>query len=584
MEKALKIIFFFVAVYLVSPLHSAWGNVLSGQLSTDCKDVRGWIILSDNMDAAVRTIKAASKYNINQLQLSHEIIHDLREIKNEKVCRQVNELVNMAHSEGISEVLLWDHSLYDIGYYPKCFRTGPGGTINMDDPEFWMWLKEDYRRMLDLVPEADGLVLTFIETGAYAEKQFSERMKLPEEKLAAVVNAISDVLIGERKKKLYIRTFAYSETEYKSTIGCIKHLKYDEVILMMKETPHDFFLTHPDNVYISKMDRPTIVEFDSGNEYSGQGVVANTWPEYVMRRWGNYMHCPNVTGYVARTDRYGDTNIVETANAIQLYALKRKTENPEISAEQVYDEFIELEYGKAALLPVKKAFQKAFDIITSIFYTLGTNLTDHSSLNYENNRWSYSRHVSGRWIDPPVVRVEHDVNKTFHYWKDVINHIAPVQFKSRFSPSFPEVRDVFNKGWIDTDERMDSIYYHYVVTEKRYGVRLAAEALAEIEKTKSLLSPAVYDDLQSLFYRTYLTACLHEAVCTAYYGARVYSRDRKLHPRMLKEDILSALERITRTVEKMNRLKGSYPTGQYDWLNDVRKALWYKEKVAGIIN
>ena len=105
------------------------------------------------------------------------------------------------------------------------------------------------------------------------------------------------------------------------------------------------------------------------------------------------------------------------------------TEDPKISVDRVYNEFIESEYGNTALLPIKKAFQKAFDIVTSVFYTLGTNLTDHSSLNYENNKWGYSRHVSGRWIDPPVVRVEHDVNRTFHYWKDIVNHIAPVQFK-----------------------------------------------------------------------------------------------------------------------------------------------------------
>jgi len=42
----------------------------------------------------------------------------------------------------------------------------------------------------------------------------------------------------------------------------------------------------------------------------GQGVVANTWPEHVMKRWNSYIHCPNVTGYVARTDRYGNTSIV----------------------------------------------------------------------------------------------------------------------------------------------------------------------------------------------------------------------------------------------------------------------------------
>ena len=44
-------------------------------------NVRGWIILSDNMDRAIRTIKTAKEYNINQLQLSHEIIHDLKAIK-----------------------------------------------------------------------------------------------------------------------------------------------------------------------------------------------------------------------------------------------------------------------------------------------------------------------------------------------------------------------------------------------------------------------------------------------------------------------------------------------------------------------
>lgn len=566
-----------LGVFLLCPFYGTLGNTLPDRF--DNKNIRGWIILSDDMSAAVRTIKAAKEYDINQLQLSHEIIHDLREIKNEKVCVQVNELVNMAHSEGINEVLLWDHSLYDIDYYPERFRTGTGGTIDLDNPEFWEWLKDDYRQMLDRVSEADGLVLTFIETGAYAEKQFSKKMKSPEEKLAAVVNAISDVLIGERKKKLYIRTFAYSEEEYKGTIGCIEYLKYDEVTLMMKETPHDFFLTHPDNHYIQKMNRPVIVEFDLGNEYSGQGVVANTWPEHVMKKWNSYIHCPNVTGYVARTDRYGNTSIVNTANAIQLYALKRMTEDPKISVDRVYDEFIESEYGKAALLPVKKAFQKAFDIVTSVFYTLGTNLTDHSPLNYENNKWGYSRHVSGRWIDPPVVRVEHDVNRTFHYWKDIINHIAPVQFKSWFSPSFVEVKGIFEKRWINVDEKMDSLYYRYIVTEKRYGVRLAAEALSEIEKTKSVLDSVVYNELQQLFYRTYLTATLHEAVCTAYYGIRIYTRDKKLHPKMLKEDILSALERITLTADEMTQMRGSYPIGQYNWLNDARMALWYRDKI-----
>jgi len=48
---------------------------------------------------------------------------------------------------------------------------------------------------------------------------------------------------------------------------------------------------------------------------------------------------------------------------------------------------------------------------------------------------------------------------------------------------------------------------------------------------------------------------------------------------MLKEDILSALERITLTVNEMERMRGSYPIGQYNWLNDARTALWYRDKI-----
>jgi hypothetical protein len=329
------------------------------------KEVRGWIILSDDTDKAIETIKAVKRYNINHLQLSHHIIHDLREVKDKAVCDKVNRLVRLAHLENIDEVFVWDHSFYPLSYYPDQFKTGPGGTINLDSPEFWQWYKEDYRRMLNLIPEIDGLILTFIETGAYAEKQYSEKMLTPEEKLAAVVNAVAEVVIEEKGKKLYIRTFAYSEEEYKSITGCIKQIKNDDVALMIKEVPHDFFLTHPNNPYIGEFDRATIVEFDTGNEYNGQGVIANTWPEYVMHRWKSYINRPSVIGYAARTDRYGTTQIIGTPNEILLYTLKRITEDQSVSAEQIYDEFIISRYGKENIL-LGKQIASSLEKIESI--------------------------------------------------------------------------------------------------------------------------------------------------------------------------------------------------------------------------
>ena len=561
-----------LTIYLLSILFSINSMALDS-------DIRGWIILSNNQDNAVETIKAAKQYNVNHLQLSHHIVHDLREVKNEKVREQVNSLTRLAHSENIEDVFIWDHSFYPLNYYPNQFKTGPNGTIDLDNAEFWQWYKEDYRRMLDLVPEIDGLILTFIETGAYAEKQHSLKMPTPEEKLAAVVNAVADVVIGERGKKLYIRTFAYSEEEYAGITGCIKHIKSDKVGLMIKEVPHDFFLTHPNNSFIGKLNRPTIVEFDTGNEYNGQGVIANTWPEYVAGRWKDYINRSDVVGYVARTDRYGTTKIVGTPNEILLYTLKRVTEEPSIAVERIYDEFIISKYGKDVLQPIKNAFKKSFDIVTSSLYVLGTSTADHSSLNYDNNRWSYNRHVSGRWMDSPVVFINHDVNKEFHYWKDVINHIAPPRYKTADSPLATEAKYVLEQNWVDSDEQMDSTYYNYVLTEKKYGVKLAWEALREIETTKTKLATKDYEELYRLFQRTYLTAQLHEAVCSAYYGYRIYKRNTAFHPQGLKEQILASLEKIERISEEMRLLRNTYPVGQYDWLKDADNALKYRDMV-----
>ena len=308
--------------------------------------IRGWNILPDSESDANLTIDAARLYNINHLQLSHNLVMDLHDMREKSKRDLVNRLISRAHEAGIEEVIAWDHALYDLNYYPDKFKTGPFGTLNFDDKEFWDWFKTDYREMMGLIPDIDGLVLTFIETGARSEDQYSINLKTAEEKLAAVVDAIASVIVNELGKKLYIRTFAYTHQEYAMTIGCISHIKNNNIIIMMKETPHDFFLTHPNDGYAGMINRPTIIEFDCGNEYNGQGVIANTWPELIIRRWSDFVKRANIVGYVARTDRYGDTRIVGTPNEILLYALKKSTDDQSLSVDDIYRSFISENYGE----------------------------------------------------------------------------------------------------------------------------------------------------------------------------------------------------------------------------------------------
>ncbi len=549
---------------------------VSGQITVP---LRGWNILSDSREDALVTIAAAPEYQINHLQLSHDLVMDLQEMRKKEKCSLVNDLVGKAHDAGIREVVLWDHALYNLSYYPAKFKTGPNSTLNFDDPGFWEWFKEDYREMMKLAPGADGLVLTFIETGARAEKQYSEKLKTGAEKLAAVVDAVAAVVCNELGKKLYIRTFAYTDAEYENTIGCLAHIKSDKIILMMKETPHDFFLTHPNDKYAGTINRPTIMEFDASNEFNGQGIIANTWPEYIIKRWSELIKRPNVIGYVARTDRYNDTRLVGTPNEILLYTLKRYSEDQQVQADKIYDEFITQKYGGKAIPFLKPAFKLAFDIISSSFYTLGTNISNHSKMDFDPYKSSYGRHVSGKWLDPPTVLVKHGVNREFHYWTDVIEHLAPPVMKESKGALAVEAPAVIRNNWVSPVEKMDAPFLKYIMDEKHYGTEAARKALSLVEQAKSVIQEKDYHQVYQLFYRTLLTARVYEATATAYFGYRVYARGKEFQTPQLKEIMQRALNSMLAVADEIDNYGEKVPVGQWKWRNDSKTAREYYQLI-----
>jgi hypothetical protein len=542
--------------------------------------VRGWTILSDSMPDALAVIDAARGYGINHLQLSHDLVHNLRDLRDAGKRAAVRKLVAAAHQAGIGEVVLWDHALYDLSYYPDEFRTGPDRTLDLDNPAFWAWLKEDYRKLLDLVPQADGIVLTFIETGGRAERQHSAKLPTPQDKLAAVVNAVADVVIGERKKTLYARTFSYTHAEYGNITAAIAKFARADVRLMMKETPHDFFLTHPDDFLAGTIARPTIIEFDIGAEFNGQGLIANTWPEHILSRARNLLPRRHVAGYVARTDRYGGTRVIGRPSEINLLALKRYVEDPQVTAEDVYGDFITRHYGGAARPFVKAAFRNAFDIVTSTLYTLGTNTANHSKLDYDPYASSYARHVSGKWLDPPIVFVRHDVNRELHYWKDVVDRLAPPWAKtSRGMPQLREVPWVTEREWLQPGDRIDGPTLDYINREKMFGVRLAQESLRSLERGRQTMSEETYRDLQHYFERTELTARLHRAVAVSYFGFRLYARGPAFHTPGFLDTVRQALDEIPDLARAIREYPAKPPAGQWNWVGDADAAIRYHEQI-----
>lgn len=552
-------------------------------VSTENKEeklsIEGWNILSDNEKLAEQVIEKAGEYELNHLQLSHQIVMDLRHVKNSDKATLVNRLSEKAHKEGIEEVCIWDHTLYSLDYYPDEFRTGPDNLLNLDNPDLWRWIKDDYREMLDLVPGVDGIILTFIETGAHIEDQYSEILTREEEKLATIVDTLASVIIDEYDKSLYIRTFVYNKAELASMLNCINLIQHPDIKVMTKEVPHDFFLTHPVAEFVKEIKFPTIIEFDAAHEYNGQGIITSMFPSVHLKRWDYYKDLPNVVGYVARTDRFNNTTIINNPAEINLFALHQSF-NHKYDIDSIYNQFIEKEYGTAPIPYLVPAFKLAHPIISSSFYTLGLNINSHSRLDYLDNS-SYQRHVSGKWMDDPVIAINKGINEEFHYWKDIVNHLSLPWYKRKEGTQLAQESPwVLEKNWLKPEELMNESYLRYVLKEKKYGVEKAREALEMVKAAAPFVQNAEkYDTLLHVYERTLLTVRLYESVAKIFFGYRVFARGEEFRTDYVR-DILEEGSKDTKSIAlEMEKYPWKGPDGQYDWEEDIYRALSYYNAV-----
>lgn len=540
--------------------------------------IYGWNILTDHMGTALETIEASKNYKVNQLQLSHEICHNLKDVKRQWNRNIVNNLTQYAHKAGISEVFVWDHALYNLSYYPERFKKN--GQINLDDPGFWEWLKDDYRKMLDKIPEVNGIVLTLTETGNRVEDQYSEKWKAPAEKMAAFVDSVAAVVVTERGIKLYLRRLTSDKTERDKLSECFRLITCREITVMEKEAPHEFIINHPVADWIQDIQFPVIIEFDCAHEWNGQGNVASFFPETHYERWKYYQKLPNVIGFSIRTDRFGKTSILNGPAEINLFTLHEAATNPAATFDEITEKYISEKYDSASVPFFKEAFKLAPEIILSSYYTLGLNTTNHSNLDFEN-RSTYTRHVSGRWMDNPEIFIGHDVNQTFQYWSDIVNHLAPTKYKTDERYIADEMPEVTENNWIQPEEMMDTIYLKYILTEKNFGVSQAYKAIAAINAAKPFCTDSkVFNQIYHTFNRTLLSARLRKAYAQVYYANRIWNRGEDFQNDSLKTLIATGVEELRTISAEMKVYRQAGPEGgQYEWVKDADTAFRLAEEV-----
>ena len=541
--------------------------------------VRGFNILTADTATGLRAVAAAASYGVNHLQVSHETIMDLRHVREPGRLAAARTYLRAAARAGVDELAVWDHALYPLDYYPARFRTGPSGTLDLDSEDLAAWIRDDYRGMLDSLPDLGAVVLTFIETGARAERQHSSTGAYPTAaaKLARVVSLVHEVL-RERDLRLYLRTFAYNDAEYERLAACVDLLPPADgsIALMVKETPHDFFLAHPTTRLPARFpDWPVLVEFDAAHEFSGQSVTAAATPRHFARRVRELAGYDNLIGYVLRCDRYGTATVFGTPSEVNVAAVGALWAAPGAPVDSVVRAYAGERFGVAAAADVAEALLLVEEAIRGTYYTLGLNTANHSALDFRY-RSIYTRHVAGRWVDPPLTGPRLDSSARLHYWADVVERLAPPRHKTDDPLNRLEIGAALRAGYLTPAEAIDREAVDLVLAEKAWAVERAEAALAALSRARRALAGDDYRALREPTERLWLTARLRRAASGAYYGSRLLAReaaagtepDPELRGRVLAlRDSTLALARAVRAYRP-----GPLPTGQYDWRRDAARA------------
>jgi len=351
-------------------------------------------------------IPKAEAAGMNRIQLSHDIIMNIHQLFHQDTLQLVRRAAQLAHQHNLA-VDVWTHELDNVPQYLK-----QGDKVVLDD-KLWTWLQRRYKRAFELVPQIDGVVLTFAETEfkVYGNRVISNLP--PAERVAKLITIMAEVC-AQHRKLLFVRTFVHQPDALQIlgqslTIIADKTQQHPNIIVMSKCVPHDWTPYYPYNPLLGKTDGlPQIVEIDLGQEYTGQSKILHCEVDYVCKVLA-YARRKNVVGAVARIERLTHNRALDTPNEVNIYAFSRLLNDPTVPPEKLWIEWATKRYGPKAAPYIIQALKPTFEITNLTFFPLGHWFTKHSKLpdfSYAYN--SIIERQTAKWISAPIYELRRD--------------------------------------------------------------------------------------------------------------------------------------------------------------------------------
>ncbi len=455
MRKIFKLVLLALPVCLLFPL--------TVKTATPNFPIRGWVLLLDDMDYLRETIQKAPEFGINHLELSHAIVHHADELFSDpdRVVR-VRELINLGHQNG-AKVYIWTHELNGV---PRAFWVR--GKLDVDSPRFWKWLRDKYKRVFDLIPEVDGLVLTTVETEVVIYDDVRVRSSLPPaERLLKLYTELLKVCKRHRKE-LWVRTFNSQPEGYFWTQQALKHAPKD-IRVLTKHVFFDWWEYYPLNPLLGDVgDHVQVAEFDLCGQFHGHAYYPWLLGDYLGYRVRQLVE-RHVDGAVARIAWHGRHSF-GTPNEGNIWAFSKWLNEPGLSAREAYGDWARQRYGDRAGDKVLDILLRTNDLVQKILFVRGFKSMESGNVS------SLKHLLVVRKLHPLVTR----------------------DFISRYKPGLRPLAEELAHPVPGTRV--------WVRHEKEDALRIARQCLRDLEVLRPELVPSRYRELRDGFARAALAA------------------------------------------------------------------------------
>ena len=223
------------------------------------------------------------------------------------------------------------------------------GHICANDPFWPEFLKEKYREFFSEYPEVAGII-TSPATGESKVSIMSNRCQCPRcqrttkgEWFRSILTAMYEVT-HEMGKKLVVRDFVFDPAAQQQIASVMESLPED-VVISLKNTPHDYYPTFPENPRIGNVgDHEQWLEFDTMGQYFGWGLGVSDMMEDYRARLRSAKQ-KGASGAIFRLDWEGldSHSSFQTPNKINVYSGAMLSKDTQTPPEDIYSTFLRRE-------------------------------------------------------------------------------------------------------------------------------------------------------------------------------------------------------------------------------------------------